>query len=138
MMLETIEKHDFEDIRCHDYNLSQTILLREIEEDRKVLETLGEAAETQKSDAFQKKNRYQRDTENMRIEIGKWTTQCEDERKELQHNYDVAAGDLNVMIKILDMVECGEETSNLVQTGHAEKAVLMVCTNMKTGETYKK
>jgi len=137
MMLETIEKHDFEDIRCHDYNNSQLIVLSEIEEDRKILETLGEGAASGKSDAFAQVNKYKGMAFNQMSEIRKWQSQCSTESKELQAQYDVASGDLNVMFKVLEMVQC--ETNNVfLQTSKDNQAVLLTCQNSRTGQTYQK
>lgn len=135
MRLETLEKHDFEELRCKAWSGGQHALLEEIRQDRFIVEgMLGDAStERVRSEGATKQSADTAAKLDQDLELH--TKQCATTIKDLNGQLVMAKSDLEVMFKILDISQC---KATLLQIQASVHANLLQCRDSETGRTYTK
>merc|ERR1740121_1955227 len=126
MLLEAIEKMDFEVVRCDSEERTNLAALAEIREDIIMFNAMAAGAATTMNKAKGDMTRFTGLLEGTKEEFKKNVDVCDIERKDLEAKIKVVSSDLAVMKIVVGMTDCGDSAA----------ATLFQCEDTKTNRTW--
>merc|ERR1719282_1990614 len=126
MLLEAIEKMDFEVVRCDSEERTNLAALAEIREDIIMFNAMAAGAATTMNKAKGDMTRFTGLLEDTKSEYKTNVEVCNVERKDLEGKITVVSSDLAVMKIVVGMTDCGDSAS----------ASFFQCVDTKTNRTW--
>ena len=126
MLLEAIEKMDFEVVRCDGEERTNLAALAQIREDIIMFNAMAAGAATTMNKAKGDMTRFTGLLEDTKTEFKTNVGVCNVERKDLEGKIKVVSSDLAVMKIVVGMTDCGDSA----------QATLFQCVDTKTNRTW--